>query len=126
MIRPPPRSTRTDTLFPYTTLFRSCVIMDDMVDTAGTLCKAAQALKDRGALSVYAYCTHPVLSGGAIERLAESAPDRLVVTAKIPLSEGGAASRKIHPFSCATLLGGHIMCIKSARGWCREERGRDV
>src|SRR3546814_8828504 len=51
---------------------RTCIIMDDMVDTAGTLCKAAQALKERGATSVYAYCTHPVLSGGAVQRILES------------------------------------------------------
>src|SRR5699024_4194265 len=50
---------------------RTCVIMDDMVDTAGTLCKAAAALKERGALNVYAYCTHPVLSGSAVQRIAE-------------------------------------------------------
>src|SRR5207245_7676041 len=59
---------------------RNCVIMDDMVDTANTLVKAAQALKDEGAIRVVAYCTHPVLSGGAVERIAESEIDELVVT----------------------------------------------
>src|SRR5690606_23071587 len=66
---------------------RSCVIVDDMVDTAGTLCKAAQALKDHGAKRVIAYCTHPVLSGPAVENIAKSALDQLVVTDTIPLSE---------------------------------------
>src|SRR6201981_1182946 len=66
---------------------RTCVIMDDMVDTAGTLCKAAQVLKERGATKVFAYATHPVLSGGAVQRIAGSALDELVVTDTIPLSE---------------------------------------
>src|SRR5258705_9703356 len=83
---------------------RSCVIMDDIVDTAGTLCKAAQALKDNGAMKVIAYCTHAVLSGGAIPRLAESALDELVVTDTIPLSTEAAACKKIRPLSCAQLL----------------------
>jgi ribose-phosphate pyrophosphokinase len=65
---------------------RTCVIMDDMVDTAGTLCKAAQALKDHGAAKVLAYCTHPVLSGSAVERIGESVLDELVVTDTIPLA----------------------------------------
>ncbi|ALS60221.1 MULTISPECIES: ribose-phosphate pyrophosphokinase [Pandoraea] len=82
---------------------RTCVIMDDMVDTAGTLCKAAQVLKERGAQKVYAYCTHPVLSGGAAERINASALDEVVVTDTIPLrddSKGG----KIRQLSCAGLL----------------------
>src|ERR1700746_3326150 len=66
---------------------RNCVIMDDMVDTAGTLTKAAEVLKERGAKKVVAYCTHPVLSGPAIDRIAGSALDELVVTDTIPLSE---------------------------------------
>jgi ribose-phosphate pyrophosphokinase len=74
---------------------RTCVIMDDMVDTAGTLCKAAQVLKDRGAKQVFAYCTHPVLSGGAAERIAASALDELVVTDTIPLSAESLACSKI-------------------------------
>jgi ribose-phosphate pyrophosphokinase len=83
---------------------RSCVIMDDIVDTAGTLCKAAQALKDDGAMKVIAYCTHAVLSGGAVARLTDSALDELVVTDTIPLSAEAAACRKIRALSCAQLL----------------------
>lgn len=93
---------------------RTCVIMDDMVDTAGTLCKAAQALKDRGAGAVYAYCTHPVLSGGAIDRIEASELDELVVTDTIPLSEQGQASGKIRQLSCAALLGETILRISNA------------
>src|SRR5438034_3483910 len=66
---------------------RTCVIMDDIVDTANTLCRAAQALKEERATRVVAYCTHPVLSGGAVERISESAMDMLVVTDTIPLSK---------------------------------------
>ena len=73
---------------------RTCVIMDDMVDTAGTLCKAAQVLKERGATRVFAYATHPVLSGGAGERIAASELDELVVTDTIPLSEEARAVRE--------------------------------
>src|SRR6187401_2284261 len=83
---------------------RSCVIMDDIVDTAGTLCKAAQALKDNGAMQVVAYCTHPVLSGGAVERIRNSAIDQLVVTDTIPLAEDAKACDKIRMVSCAQLL----------------------
>jgi ribose-phosphate pyrophosphokinase len=83
---------------------RSCVIMDDIVDTAGTLCKAAQALKDAGAMKVIAYCTHAVLSGGAIERLSDSALDELVVTDTIPLSEAAQGCKTIRQLSCAQLL----------------------
>ena len=67
---------------------RTCVIMDDMVDTAGTLCKAAQVLKQEGATKVVAYCTHAVLSGGAIKRIVSSDMDELVVTDTIPLAGG--------------------------------------
>ena len=68
---------------------RSCLLMDDMVDTAGTLCRAAEALKKHGAVRVSAYCTHPVLSGKAIERITESPLDELVVTDTIPLTDEG-------------------------------------
>jgi len=68
---------------------RTCVLIDDMVDTAGTLCQAAQALKEEGAIKVVAYITHPVLSGAAIERISKSVLDELVVTDTIPLSEDG-------------------------------------
>ena len=83
---------------------RSCVIMDDIVDTANTLCKAASALKERGAAKVVAYCTHPVLSGGAIPRIAESDLDELVVTDTIPLSAEAKVCAKIRQLSCAQLL----------------------
>mgnify|MGYP001552821921 CR=1 FL=1 len=85
-----------------------------MVDTAGTLCKAAQALKERGALSVYAYCTHPVLSGEAVGRIAASEIDELVVTDSIPLSDAGRDCGKIRQLSCASLLGETILRISNA------------
>jgi ribose-phosphate pyrophosphokinase len=90
---------------------RTCLIMDDMVDT---LCKAAQALKERGAGAVYAYCTHAVLSGGAIERIAGSELTELVVTDTIPLSDEGRACAKIRQLSCAALLGETILRISNA------------
>jgi ribose-phosphate pyrophosphokinase len=83
---------------------RTCVLIDDMVDTAGTLCQAAQALKDEGALKVVAYITHPVLSGAAIERISKSVLDELVVTDTIPLSESGKACKRIRQLSVAGLL----------------------
>ena len=83
---------------------RNCVIMDDMVDTAGTLTKAAEVLKERGAKSVVAYCTHAVLSGPAIERISASTLDELVVTDTIPLSAAAAACGKIRQLTCAPLL----------------------
>jgi ribose-phosphate pyrophosphokinase len=83
---------------------RTCVIMDDIVDTAGTLAKAAQALKDNGAKKVVAYCTHPVLSGGAVARLTDSALDELVVTDTIPLSPEATKCKVIRQLSCAQLL----------------------
>lgn len=83
---------------------RNCVIMDDMVDTAGTLTKAAEVLKARGAKKVVAYCTHPVLSGPAIERIEQSPLDELVVTNTIPLSPQAQACGKIRQLSCAPLL----------------------
>ena len=83
---------------------RTCVIMDDMVDTANTLCKAAAALKANGAKKVVAYCTHPVLSGGAIQRVEESDLDELVVTDTIPLSEEANNSKTIRVLSVDELL----------------------
>jgi ribose-phosphate pyrophosphokinase len=90
---------------------RSCLLIDDMVDTAGTMCKAAEVLKSRGAIHVSAYCTHPVLSGPAIERVNASVLDELVVTDTIPLSAQAAASSKIRQLSCAKLLGETIIRI---------------
>ena len=75
-----------------------------MVDTAGTLCLAAQALKDEGALKVVAYITHAVLSGGAVERIAASALDELVVTDTIPLSPAAREAGRIRQLSVAELL----------------------
>jgi ribose-phosphate pyrophosphokinase len=90
---------------------RTCVIMDDMVDTAGTLCKAAQVLKEQGAKKVVAYCTHPVLSGAAIERIASSDIDELVVTDTIPLSEAARACGRIRQLSVAGLVAETILRI---------------
>src|SRR3954467_12540248 len=92
---------------------RTCVIMDDIVDTANTLCKAAQALKEEGATRVLAYCTHPVLSGGAVERIAESPLDELVVTDTIPLSKAAQACKKIRVLSVAGLLAETILRISN-------------
>ncbi len=83
---------------------RNCVIMDDMIDTAGTLVKAADVLKERGARSIYAYCTHPVFSGPAVERLTASQIDEVVVTNTIPLSEQAKACTKIRQLSVAFLF----------------------
>jgi len=83
---------------------KSCVLVDDLVDTSGTLCQAAKALKDVGAKSVAAYITHPVLSGPAVERIEASALDELVVTDTIPLRENALACRKIRQLSVAGLL----------------------
>ena len=92
---------------------RSCVIMDDMVDTAGTLCKAAQALKAQGAKKVLAYCTHPVLSGAAISRIAESDLDELVVTDTIPLREEARACTRIRQVSIGGLLAETMLRISN-------------
>ena len=83
---------------------KNCVMIDDMVDTAGTLCHAAGALKDHGAESVHAYVTHAVLSGPAVDRITDSRLDELVVTDTIPLSEQAAACGKIRQLSTAELL----------------------
>lgn len=83
---------------------KTCVLIDDMIDTAGTLCHAAQALKDAGAKKVIAYITHPVLSGPAVGRVTASALDELVVTDTIPLSENAKQCSKIRQLSVAGLL----------------------
>lgn len=92
---------------------RTCIIMDDMVDTAGTLCKAADALKNNGAARVLAYCTHPVLSGSAVERIKESVLDELVVTDTIPLRDDAKASGKIRQVSIAELLAETMLRIST-------------
>ncbi len=92
---------------------RTCVIMDDMVDTAGTLCKAAQALKESGAKKVLAYCTHAVLSGSAVARIAESEIDELVVTDTIPLSHEACACPRIRQISIAELMAETMLRISN-------------
>ncbi len=92
---------------------RTCIIMDDLVDTANTLCEAAQALKDHGASKVVAYCTHAVLSGGAVARVQGSALDELVITDTIPLREDGKACSKIRQLSVAGLLAETIRRISN-------------
>ena len=92
---------------------RTCVIMDDIVDTANTLCKAADALKEQGAKRVLAYCTHPVLSGNAVQRIAESSLDEVVVTDTIPLRPDGQACKKIRVLSVAGLLAETILRISN-------------
>ena len=90
---------------------RTCVIMDDMVDTAGTLVKAAQVLKEEGATKVVAYCTHAVLSGPAVERIAKSDLDELVVTDTIPLREDARNCSKIRSLSVSGLIAETILRI---------------
>ncbi len=91
---------------------RNCVIMDDMIDTAGTLVKAAEVLKDKGAKKVYAYCTHPIFSGPAIERIAQgNALDEVVVTNTIPLSSNALECKKIRQISVANLIAETIQRI---------------
>ncbi len=91
---------------------KSCVLVDDMVDTAGTLCLAAQALKDEGAARVVAYTTHAVLSGGAVERVANSVLDELVVSDTIPLSAAARECGRIRQLSVASLLAETIRRIR--------------
>jgi ribose-phosphate pyrophosphokinase len=83
---------------------RTCVMVDDLVDTAGTLCRAAEALKREGAVSVVAYCTHPVLSGKAVQNIEASVLDELVVTDTIPLSESARDCARIRQLSIAAML----------------------
>jgi ribose-phosphate pyrophosphokinase len=93
---------------------RNCVIMDDMIDTAGTLLKAAEVLKERGAKKVYAYCTHAVFSGPAIERIAQGEViDEIVITNTIPLSQKAQGCKKIRQLSVAPLIAETIQRIAS-------------
>ncbi|MCO4837401.1 MAG: ribose-phosphate pyrophosphokinase [Oceanospirillaceae bacterium] len=94
---------------------RTCILVDDMCDTAGTLCKAADALKANGAKRVVAYATHPVLSGAAVDNITNSSLDELVVTDTIPLSEASNACSKIRQLTMADLL------AESVRRVCNEE-----
>jgi ribose-phosphate pyrophosphokinase len=91
---------------------RTCVLIDDMVDTAGTLCLAAQALKDEGAVKVVAYITHAVLSGSAVSRVSKSTLDELVVTDTIPLSNAARECGRIRQLSVAALLAETIRRIR--------------
>ena len=91
---------------------KTCVLVDDMVDTAGTLCHAAEALKEEGAARVVAYITHAVLSGNAVERISRSVLDELVVTDTIPLSEAARTAGRIRQLSVAALLAETIRRIR--------------
>jgi ribose-phosphate pyrophosphokinase len=91
---------------------KTCVLIDDMVDTAGTLCAGAQALKDEGAVKVVAYITHAILSGNAIEKISKSALDELVVTDTIPLSTAAKSCGRIRQMSVAGLLAETIRRIR--------------
>ncbi|HMB72695.1 MAG TPA: ribose-phosphate diphosphokinase [Gammaproteobacteria bacterium] len=93
---------------------QTCVLIDDMIDTAGTLCQAAVALKEHGATRVVAYITHPVLSGPAVERISASTLDEVVVTDTIPLNEAAAACDKIRQLSVAELLAETLRRISTA------------
>lgn len=92
---------------------RSCILIDDLVDTAGTLCQAAAALKQHGAASVYAYCTHPVLSGPAVQNIQNSVLDELVVTNTIRLSDEAKACPRIRQLSVGELLAETMRRISS-------------
>jgi len=83
---------------------RTCILVDDMVDTAGTLCQAASALKEFGAKKVVAYCTHAVLSGPAIDRISKAELDEIVVTDTIPLTEAGKACEKVRQLTISGIL----------------------
>jgi ribose-phosphate pyrophosphokinase len=93
---------------------KTCVMIDDLIDTAGTLCAACEVLKQRGAKRVVAYITHPVLSGPAVDRLNNSVLDELVVTDTIPLSEAAQACDKIRQLSVAELLAETLRRISDA------------
>jgi ribose-phosphate pyrophosphokinase len=93
---------------------KTCVLVDDMVDTAGTLCQAASVLKQRGAIRVVAYITHPVLSGPAVERIDKSELDEIVVTDTIPLSKQAQACSRIRQLSVAELLAETLRRINDA------------
>lgn len=92
---------------------KTCLLIDDMVDTAGTLCKAADALKEHGAKKVYAYITHPVLSGPAIENIAKSSLDELIVTDTIPLSDKAMNCDRIRQLTISDLLAESIRRISN-------------
>ena len=90
---------------------RTCIMIDDMVDTAGTLCQAAEILKEKGAIKVVAYATHAVLSGAAVDNIANSQLDELVTTNTIPLNEKASECFKIRQLSIAETLANVIRRI---------------
>lgn len=92
---------------------KTCVVVDDMVDTAGTLCEAARALLDAGASGVYAAITHPVLSGPALKRISESVIEKLIVTDTIPLRSEASDHKKLHVVSVARMIGEAIRRINN-------------
>ena len=92
---------------------KTCVVVDDMVDTAGTLCEAARALLDAGASGVYAAITHPVLSGPALKRISESVIEKLIVTDTIPLGSEASDHKKLHVVSVARMIGEAIRRINN-------------
>ena len=94
---------------------KTCVLIDDIVDSAGTLCNAAVALKEKGAKSVSAYVVHGVLSGGAVARIASSPMDKLVITDSIAATEAVRMSPKIEQLSVAPLIGEAIIRIYEER-----------
>jgi ribose-phosphate pyrophosphokinase len=94
---------------------RRCILVDDIVDSAGTLCNAAVALKEAGAVSVSAYVTHGVLSGGAVARVAASPIDSLVITDSIQATEAVRVSQKIRQLTIAPLMGEAIKRITEER-----------
>lgn len=98
---------------------RTCLIVDDIVDTGSTLCKAALALKERGALTVKAICTHPVLSGHAVENITASPLDKLIVSDTIPLKENASQCKKIEVFTLAPLLAQAIERVNSEESLSR-------
>lgn len=92
---------------------RNCIIMDDMVDTAGTLCQAADALKEAGAESVVAYCVHPVLSGSALQNITDSELDEVIVTDTIPLQKAAIENDKIKQVSLSSLIAETILRVET-------------
>ena len=92
---------------------RDCIIVDDMIDTGGTLCKAAEALKERGAKRVFAYATHPVFSGSALKNITESVIDEIIVTDSIPLTKEIAATGKVSVLTLSGMLAEAIRRISN-------------
>ena len=92
---------------------KTCILVDDIVDTAGTLCTAAEALKEEGAIKVVAYITHPVFSGPAVERITQSELDEMVVTDTIPLSEAALDCEKIAQLSLSETLAESIRRVSN-------------